>query len=179
MSCIITTLWDDYFMFLKVNFKTGVSPTNRDAATAAEIELRKRQAQGIALLREFVPGCEQAFIARTSPQLTIRRARCIQCDYDISLDDVLQGRHFDDDVLSYGFHDSAPRLQVKGGGSYGVPYRALCVSGPVRHGHDDHVQPRRAHVHSERGVLHVPRPGRRHGRRAHRGGSHGLPGAAV
>ncbi len=128
-SCVTTTLWDDYFMFLKVNFKTAVSPTSRDAATEAEVELRRRQAQAIALLREYVPGCEQAFIARTSPQLTIRRARCIRCDYDISRADVLEARHFDDDVLWYGFHDSAPRLQVRNGGSYGVPYRALCVSG--------------------------------------------------
>jgi hypothetical protein len=128
-SCVTTTLWDDYMMFLKVNFKTAVSPTSRDAATEAEIELRKRQAEAIALLRQFVPGCEQAFIARSSPQLTIRRARCIRCDYDISIEDVLGARHFDDDVLWYGFHDNAPRLQVKDGGSYGVPYRALCVGG--------------------------------------------------
>ena len=26
---------------------------------------------------------------------------------------------------AYGFHDSAPRYQIKGGGTYGIPYRAL------------------------------------------------------
>jgi hypothetical protein len=31
--------------------------------------------------------------------------------------------------MAYGFHDSAPRLQIKDGGTYGVPYRALRVSG--------------------------------------------------
>jgi hypothetical protein len=40
---------------------------------------------------------------------------------------VLSGRHFDDDVLAYGFHDSAPRLQIADGGTYGIPYRALRV----------------------------------------------------
>jgi hypothetical protein len=49
----------------------------------------------------------------------------ITCDYDITLDDVLEGRHFDDDVMAYGFHDNAPRLQIKDGGTYGIPYRAL------------------------------------------------------
>jgi hypothetical protein len=53
----------------------------------------------------------------------------ITCDYDITLDDVLEGRHFPDDVLAYGFHDSAPRLQIKNGGTYGIPYRALLVAG--------------------------------------------------
>jgi len=31
--------------------------------------------------------------------------------------------------MVYGFHDSAPRFQVKGGGTYGIPYRALLVKG--------------------------------------------------
>ena len=51
------------------------------------------------------------------------------CDYDISLEDVLEGRHFEDDVMAYGFHDSAPRLQIKEGRTYGIPYRALRVAG--------------------------------------------------
>ena len=42
---------------------------------------------------------------------------------------MLEGRHFDDDVMAYGFHDMAPRLQIKDGGTYGIPYRALCVAG--------------------------------------------------
>jgi hypothetical protein len=129
MSCVTTTVWDDYFMFLKFNYKMPVSPTNRDAVTHAEVELRRRMARGIDLLREHVPGCEQAFTARTSPQITIRRARCIVCDYDITRDDVLDAHRFNDEVLLYGFQDLAPRLQIKDGGWYGVPYRALCVTG--------------------------------------------------
>ena len=31
--------------------------------------------------------------------------------------------------MAYGFHDMAPRLRVKDGGTYGVPYRALRVAG--------------------------------------------------
>jgi len=83
----------------------------------------------VDLFRKYIPGCEKAFIARTSPSLCIRRGRLIVCDYDISLDDVLEARHFDDDVMVYGFHDSAPRFQVKNGGTYGIPYRALRVAG--------------------------------------------------
>lgn len=125
MASVITTVHDDYFMFLKLNYKMPVSPTNRDAATAAELELRKRQAKAIDLFRKHVPGCEKAFIARSSPSLCIRRGRLITCDYDIALEDVLGARHFEDDVMAYGFHDSAPRLQIKNGGTYGIPYRAL------------------------------------------------------
>jgi hypothetical protein len=102
-----------------------VSPTNRDEVAKAELELRRRQFQAVQLFRKFVPGCEKAFIARTSPSLNIRRARLITCDYDITHEDVIEGRHFDDQVFVYGFHDMAPRLQVKNGSTYGIPYRAL------------------------------------------------------
>jgi hypothetical protein len=129
MATVITTVHDDYFMFVKLNYKMPVSPTDRDAAAEAELELRRRQAKAIDLLREHIPGCEKAFIARTSPSLCIRRGRLITCDYDISLEDVLEGRHFEDDVMAYGFHDSAPRLQIKNGGTYGIPYRALRAAG--------------------------------------------------
>jgi hypothetical protein len=129
MASVATTVHDDYFMFIKLNYKMAVSPTDRDAVADAELELRRRQAAAIELFREHVPGCEKAFIARTSPSLCIRRGRLIECDYDITLEDVLEGRHFDDDIMAYGFHDSAPRLQIAEGRTYGVPYRALRVAG--------------------------------------------------
>ncbi len=129
MAMVMTTVHDDYFMFIKLNFKMPESPTNRDEAAKAELELRRRQAKAVELFRKHVPGCEKAFIARTSPSLCIRRGRLVTCDYDITLPDVLEGRHFDDDVMAYGFHDSAPRLQIKDGGTYGIPYRALRVRG--------------------------------------------------
>ncbi len=129
LSMITTTTHDNYFMFLKVNFQLATSPTNRDESARAELELRKRQARAVDLIRKYVPGCENAFIARTSPSFAIRRGRLITCDYDISLEDVLKARHFDDDVFVYGFHDSAPRLKVGGGGTYGIPFRALRPAG--------------------------------------------------
>jgi len=129
MSMVTTTVHDNYFMFIKLNFKMPVSPTNRDEVAKAELELRRRQAKAIELFREYIPGCEKAFIARTSPKLCIRRGRLITCDYDISHEDVIEGRHFDDEIMVYGFHDSAPRYQIKNGGTYGIPYRALRVAG--------------------------------------------------
>lgn len=129
LSMTTTTVHDNYFMFIKLNFKMPVSPTNRDAVAEAELELRRRQLRAIELFRRYVPGCERAFIARTSPTLNIRRGRLIACDYDITRADVLEARHFDDDVFTYGFHDSAPRLQIRNGGTYGIPYRALRAAG--------------------------------------------------
>lgn len=124
---ITTTVHDNYFMFIKVNYKMSVSPTNRDQVALSELLIRQNQYKTLGLFKKYLPGCENAFIARTSPSLNIRRGRTITCDYDISLDDVLQGRHFDDDIMAYGFHDESPRYKIKNGGSYGVPYKALIV----------------------------------------------------
>jgi hypothetical protein len=116
-------------MFVKFNVKMPVSPTDRDATARAELQLRKQQRQWIEHARKNIPGCEKAFISRTSPTLNIRRGRLIVCDYDITHENVIEGRHFDDDVMAYGFHDMAPRLQVKNGGTYGIPYRAFLPTG--------------------------------------------------
>lgn len=129
MSSMFTTVHDHYIMFVKCNYKVPGSVINRDDMSKAELEVRKRMMAAAGLFRTYVPGCEQAFVARTSPTLCIRRGRLIACDYDISHEDVIDGCHFDDDVFVYGFHDSAPRLQVKNGGTYGIPYKALRVAG--------------------------------------------------
>jgi hypothetical protein len=129
MSSMITTVHDSYLMFVKCNFKVPGSVISRDDMAKAEVEVRKRQAKAAELFRKYVPGCEKAFIARTSPTLNIRRGRLITCDYDITHEDVIDGRHFDDDVMAYGFHDSAPRYQIADGGTYGIPYRALLAAG--------------------------------------------------
>ena len=129
MSFVTTSVHDDYLMFIKINYTLDGSPTNRDKVALAELELRKRQARALNLIRKHIPGAGKAFIARTSPGLSIRRGRCIVCDYDMPLNDILEGRHYGDDVMSYGFHDMAPMLQIKGGGTYGIPYRALRVAG--------------------------------------------------
>ncbi len=129
MSETTTTVHDNYLMFIKINIRVEGSVIDRDDIAKAELLVRQRQYQGLELIRKFIPGCEKAFIARTSPSLNIRRGRLITCDYDITHEDVIEARHFDDEVYVYGFHDSAPRLQVKDGGTYGVPFRALLASG--------------------------------------------------
>jgi 2-polyprenyl-6-methoxyphenol hydroxylase-like FAD-dependent oxidoreductase len=127
MASVTTTIHDNYFMFIKINYTMPVSPTNRDALADAEFELRRRQMGAVELLRKTIPGAANAFIARTASTITIRRGRCIECDYDITNEEVIGGVHFPDEVYSYGFHDMAPRYQIEGGKTYGLPYRSILV----------------------------------------------------
>lgn len=125
MHTVTTTLHDNYFMFIKLNYMMPKSPTDAEALSDAEFELRRRQQEALKLLKEVIPGSEDAFIARTAPAITIRRARCIECEYDLSNDEIINATHFADDIFTYGFHDEAPKFQVKNGGTYGIPYRAI------------------------------------------------------
>jgi len=129
VNTISTTVHKNYLMFIKCGYKLATRSTDRDEITKAELIIRKNQLKAIELFRKYMPGFENAFITRTSPSLTIRRARCIECDYDISNAEITGGVHFPDDVFVYGFHDMAPRFLVKDGGSYGFPYRAACPKG--------------------------------------------------
>ena len=43
----------------------------------------------------------------------------------MSLEEIVNCARFDDEVMLYGFHDCAPRIMIKDGGYYGLPYRAL------------------------------------------------------
>lgn len=129
LALVTTTVHDDYLMFIKLNYHLGGPSTDMKIVNEGELELRKRQIKAVEIIRKYIPGCEKAFITRTTPSLSVRRGRLISCDYDISNEEIVDGVHFYDDVFTYGFHDCAPRIQVKNGGTYGLPYRAICVSG--------------------------------------------------
>jgi hypothetical protein len=129
VNTVTTIVHQNHLMFIKCGHQLATRSTDRDEITKAELIIRQNQLKAIELFRKYMPGFENAFIARTAPSLTIRRARCIECDYDISINDITGGVHFPDDVFVYGFHDMAPRFLVKDGGSYGFPYRAACPKG--------------------------------------------------
>lgn len=124
----VTTLYDNYFMFFKINLQLDASPVNRNALAAGEYELRRRQQEALRLVQENIPGAEHAFITRTSPAISIRRARCIKCEYDMTNEEIINATHFSDDLFAYGFHDFAPKYQIAKGGTYGIPYRAIQVA---------------------------------------------------
>ncbi len=124
-----TTLYDDYLMFFKLNLHLEDSPTRRDVLSAGEFELRRRQQEALRIIQETIPGAKHAFITRTSPAVSIRRGRCIKCEYDLTNEEIVAGTHFYDDVFSYGFHDYAPEYQIAHGSTYGIPFRAIQVCG--------------------------------------------------
>lgn len=129
MQVVFTAMRNSHVMFLKLNCRMPVSPTDTLAAAKSNLHLRKCQEAGVKLLRKYAPGFENAYIVRTSPSISIRRGRCIVCDKDLSPEEITSGTHFDDDVAVYGFHDVSPKYNINRGGSYGIPYRTLLPKG--------------------------------------------------
>jgi len=107
---------------------TNIAPLdalNPDEITRAEIVLRGQVMTMSNLLKKHIPGFENAYLSWTPTHFGVRRTRIVECEHDLSIDEVLSGARFSDEIALYGFHDCAPRIMIKDGGAYGIPYRAL------------------------------------------------------
>ncbi|HEY5519600.1 MAG TPA: FAD-dependent oxidoreductase [Candidatus Limnocylindrales bacterium] len=110
----------------------NVDATDPVALTAAEIEGRRQVREYHRFLRDRVPGFEDSVVVGTSPSIGVRESRRVIGDYQLTREDVLTARRFDDEVALCGapIEDHGPGggtewQYVPGGAVYGIPYRAL------------------------------------------------------
>jgi 2-polyprenyl-6-methoxyphenol hydroxylase-like FAD-dependent oxidoreductase len=103
----------------------NVDTTDTETLSKAEVILRKQVMTLSKMLREHIPGFEKAYLTWTPVSVGVRYTRVIECEHDMTLDEIVNCKRFDDEVMLYGFHDMAPRIMIKNGGYYGIPYRAL------------------------------------------------------
>jgi len=105
--------------------------------TAAEIEARRQVEQIVNWLVREVPGFEKARLVQTAPQIGIRESRRIEGLYELTGEDVLACRKFNDGVVRANY--PVDIHNPKGEGTvlkylppddwYEIPYRCLV---PVR-----------------------------------------------
>uniref|UniRef100_S0DG80 Thiazole biosynthetic enzyme n=1 Tax=termite gut metagenome TaxID=433724 RepID=S0DG80_9ZZZZ len=107
----------------------GIDTTDTETYSNAEVTLRKQIMKLAAMLKEHVPGFENAYVSWTPVSVGVRYTRVIECGHDMMLDEIVNCARFDDEVMLYGFHDCAPRIMIKNGGYYGIPYRAFLPNG--------------------------------------------------
>lgn len=113
--------------------------------SAAEREGRRSASECAEFFMKYVPGCEQAEFLDTSIELGVRASRRILCHYELTIDDILSFRRFDDsiaqgsweiDVHSPDNYDygtalrnseryDAYRVRIVGGDCYQIPLRCL------------------------------------------------------
>ena len=97
--------------------------------TRAEISLRKQVTAMVEFLKKNIPGFEAGYLSWTSVQAGVRRTRVVDCEHDITLQEIENAVRFSDEIAIYGFHDCAPKYTVKNGDAFGIPYRALLPKG--------------------------------------------------
>lgn len=112
----------------------GIDATDAESLTAGEIEGRRQVEELMAFFRKYVPGCENVRLLSTASTLGIRESRHICGEYQLTLDDIVQGRVSGDAILlcsnSVDIHGrfgpaSNQYLTIENGKYYGVPYRCL------------------------------------------------------
>ena len=101
-----------------------------EALTRAEVEARHGAFTALQLLRQRVPGYEQARIAATFPQLGVRQGRRIRGEIVVTDEDLRNNRRYDDGIARLGvyFPDWGPTYRIRGL-AYDLPYRCLVPQG--------------------------------------------------
>jgi hypothetical protein len=114
----------------------GVDGTDPLAMAKAAHELTRQSVRAGNFLKEHVPGFRDSYFM---PQVVagVRESRNILGRYEITREDVLEGRTFEDTVGQICFpvdiHDpdtgQATFVDVGGDGAFDVPYRSLLPQG--------------------------------------------------
>lgn len=103
----------------------NVDTTNTLEFSKAEITLRHQATELATMLKKYIPGFENAYISWTPAYAGVRYTRAIICEHDMTNEEIVNCTRFVDEVMLYGFHDCAPKVQIKNAGYYGIPYRAF------------------------------------------------------
>jgi hypothetical protein len=114
----------------------GIDGTKVEDLTRGEWEQRHYVYKLFLFMQKYIPGFENAFNMSTATQIGIRETRRIKADYFLTLDDVQQGKRFDDVIL----HGKWAHSDIHSGkdmqwqfdlieGPYQVPYRCLLPQG--------------------------------------------------
>lgn len=108
--------------------------TNVEDLTAAEIEGREQVFTLVKFFRENLPGFEDCRLLDTATQIGVRETRRIVGEYTLTLEDLQNGRRFDDVIALCGYPVDIHDPTGAGGGvaeapptanMYEIPYRVM------------------------------------------------------
>ncbi len=111
----------------------GLDGTQVEDLTEAEEEGRKQVLMMAEFLIKSIPGFSRASVSAVGTQIGIRETRRIVGQYILTMEDVLQGRKFEDVIAKSGYpidiHDPTGKgvtaASIQGDGVYDIPYRCL------------------------------------------------------
>ena len=122
----------------------NIDATDAEQLSKAHIEGRRLVNHLTEFIRKYCPGCEKAYLVNTGVQIGVRETRRIIGDYQLTLQDYLARRSFDDEIARNSYYidvhlskkEWAEKEERKSewkeeihtyasGESHGVPYRCL------------------------------------------------------
>jgi hypothetical protein len=108
-----------------VNVSNGNVLDNRKM-TETIFQLRNNVFKSVRFLQEYIPGFNDAYLNWTSQVVGPRHTRYVECEYNITAQDVNEGVVFEDSIGLFGAQDAHYKgYVIEGGRWYGIPYRAL------------------------------------------------------
>lgn len=109
----------------------GVDATRTEDVTKGLIEGREQVQQVMAFLRKYVPGCENVELIQVASALGVRETRHIVGKYELTVDDIMSQKHFDDAICTFGYAVDIHDPQGNGGvfqevnHYYTIPFRCM------------------------------------------------------
>lgn len=106
--------------------------TDAQDLTRGEVEGRRQALAIVDWLRRNAPGFEKVRLLSMAPRVGTRESRRLAGVYELTREDILAYRHFEDDILACHYYidihnpgkgNLATQLEV--GRNYGIPYRCL------------------------------------------------------
>lgn len=115
----------------------GKDATRLQDVTEAMIEGRRQVMEIANFFRKNIPGFEKSFVCETAPHVGVRESRRIRCDYEVSTEDIVNVRPFDDCIARGNWfidiHNPAgsgtTRIHPPEGKWYEIPYRSIRAQG--------------------------------------------------
>jgi len=119
---------DDVYMINTIR-QVGINGTDARSLTDGTVDGRAESIALLSIMRTHFPGFAHAKIRQIAPAIGIRETRRIHGDYTLTVDDLINGKVFDDSIAvsSYGWdlpNPKHPSLQ---------PYHGVKRSSPYTH----------------------------------------------
>lgn len=109
----------------------GIDATKTEDITTGLVEGRKQVQQVMDFLRKYVPGCENVELIQVASALGVRETRHIVGKYELTVEDIMAQKHFEDAICTFGYAVDIHDAQGNGGVFqevnyyYTIPFRCL------------------------------------------------------
>ena len=128
---IFTTGINDDEVWVNMTRVSGVDSTDPASYTHAEHKCRKQLYEAVRYLKDYIPGFENAWLETVPPFTGIRESRVIVGKYTLTKEDLLEARHFDDEIAVASYpvdlhhEEGGDCTLIYSKGDYEIPYRTL------------------------------------------------------